>query len=388
LFKRFALILSIIVLIAGLGAPTSAQTAGGSIAGTLTNGTAGGSSVSNVEVRLETYVNSTPAANATARTQNDGSFKFDNLVTDPQNSYRVTLTYQEADYFGSNVTFGPGDVSRSENITVYDSTDNVDAIIVDTAHTIIVPGDGVLEFTVVYDFINSTDRAFVGTGEPMANGKKKTLTFTLPADATEVQYGDGLQTNYVYPGHEGFIDTMAVLPGGTREIVYAYKVAYDGGSYNFKQKMNYPADWFNLLVQGSGIKVTSDQLVDQGPLDMGQGNTYLYLTGHNFSSGETVSATLSGLSGAINQTLIIVLSVVALILVFGGGLAYWRMRTRRKLQPVEKISGVVDDEQSLLVEIARLDDDFAAGRIAEDAYRVHRAAKKARLIKLMSGKRG
>ncbi|MDO8577682.1 MAG: hypothetical protein Q7R50_00680 [Dehalococcoidales bacterium] len=387
MFKRFILVLSTAVLILSLGLPASAQGAGGTIAGKLTNGTGGGSSVSDVEVRLETYVNSIPAANATARTQNDGSFKFDNLVTDPQNTYNLALLYQEVDYVSSNIAFGAGETSRSENITVYDSTDNVDAIIVDTAHTIIVPGDGVLEFTVVYDFINSTDRAFVGTGEPMANGKKKTLTFTLPADATEVQYGDGLQTNYVYPGHGGFIDTMAVLPG-YREIVYGYKVAYDGGSYNFKEKMNYPADWFNLLIEGTGIKVTSDQLIDQGPVELMPGTSYVYLVGQNFTIGQVVSATLTGLSGTANQTLIMVLAAAAIVLILGGGLAYWRMRTRRNLQPVENVVGEKEDEQGLLIELARLDDDFAAGRIAEDAYRVHRAAKKARLVKLMSGNRG
>ncbi|MDO8578253.1 MAG: hypothetical protein Q7R50_03640 [Dehalococcoidales bacterium] len=387
MYKRFALVLLTVVLILSLGLPALAQTAGGTISGQMTNGTAGGSSVGDVEVRLETYVNSILTANSTAMTQIDGSFKFDDLVTDPQNTYRLVLLYQEVDYFSSNITLGAGENSRSQNITVYDSTDNTDAIAVDTAHTIIVPGDGELEFTVVYDFVNNTDKAYIGTGDPMANGKKKTLTFSVPADAKEVQYGDGLQTSYVYPSHEGFIDTMAVLPG-VREIVYAYKVPYSGGTYNFKEKMNYSAAWFNLLVQGTGIKVTSNQMVEQDPVDLGTGTTYLYLIGQNFTAGQIVSATLSGLSGEVNQTLIIVLVTLALVLVLGGGLAYWRTRTRRKLQPVEKISDVVDDEQSLLVELARLDDDFAAGRIPEDAYRVKRAAKKARLIKLMSGKRG
>lgn len=383
MLKRFALVLSAVVFIAAMGVPVSAQTAGGTIAGMLTNGTAGGSSVSNVEVRLETYVNATPAANSTALTQNDGSFTFNNLVTGPQNYYRVALTYQEAEYAGENITFAAGENTRSENITVYDSTDNAAAVTVDTAHTIIVIGDGELEFTVVYDFINNTDRAYIGTGEPMANGKKKTLTFVLPADATAVQYGDGLLPSFVYPGHEGFIDTMAVLPG-VKEIVYAYKVPYNGGTYNFNQKLNYSAAWFNLLVQGTGIKVTSDQLVDQGPLDMGQGNSYLYLIGQNFTAGQTVSAVLSG-AGTVNQTLIIVLGAVALVLVLGGGLAYWRMRKGRSPQPVVNAVAGEEDEHSLLVELARLDDDFAAGRIAEDAYRVKRAAKKAQLIKLMRG---
>jgi hypothetical protein len=56
LFKRLVLVLATVVLIASLGLPVSAQTANGTITGVLANGTAGGSSVSNVEVRLETYL--------------------------------------------------------------------------------------------------------------------------------------------------------------------------------------------------------------------------------------------------------------------------------------------------------------------------------------------
>jgi hypothetical protein len=384
LFKRFAVVLATVLLIAGLGLPVSAQTPIGTVTGVLKNGTAGGSSVSNVEVRLETYVNSTLTANSTARTQNDGSFTFNNLATGTQNSYRVALTYQEADYSDDNITFASGETSRSANITVYDSTDNTDAVALDTAHTIIVLGKGELEFTIVYDFVNNTDRAYIGTGDPMANGKKKTLTFTIPADATQVQYGDGLLPSFVYPSHEGFIDTMAVLPG-VKEVVYAYKVPYKGGTYTFNQKLNYSAAWFNLLVQGAGIKVTSKQLVDQGPLDMGTGNSYLYLTGQNFTAGQSIAATLSG-SGTLSQTLIYVLASLAVVLILGGGFAYWRMRKGRALPPVRSAVEGADDEDSLLIDLARLDDDFAAGLISEDVYRVKRAAKKARLIKLM--KRG
>ena len=84
--------------------------------------------------------------------------------------------------------------------------------------------------------------------------------------------------------------------------------------------------------------------------------------------------------------MIIVLAAIAVVLILGGALAYWRMRKGRALPSVSSVVEGGDDEDSMLIALARLDDDFAAGLISEEVYRVKRAAKKARLIKLM--KRG
>jgi 5-hydroxyisourate hydrolase-like protein (transthyretin family) len=387
LLKRFAVISALILFLAGAVTPAAAQSAGGTITGFLNNGTANGSSVANVEVKLQTYVNQSLTANATTKTQSDGSFKFGNLTTGAQITYRVAvLNFQEADYYSGNISFAPNETNETQNVTVYDSTDNASVVAVDTVHTIIAAGKDDLEFTVVYDFVNNSDRAYIGAGDSMANGKKKTLTFTIPTEAAQVQYGDGFDANYVYPSHGGFIDTMAVVPG-VKEVVYAYAVPYKGGTYKFQAKMNYPTTWFNLLVEGTGLKVKSSQLADQGPLDMGQGFTYTYFTGQNFTAGQTVAATLSG-TGLSTQMLLIIVGGAALLILAGGGVAFWRMRGSRQPQPVARRAPAADNEQALLMELAQLDDDFAAGRIPEDAYRAKRAAKKARLVKLMGGSRG
>jgi hypothetical protein len=385
LLKRILSLLAVAVVIIGTAAPVSAQTANGTVAGFLTNGTTGGSSVANVEVTLQTYVNQTLTANLTTNTQNDGSFSFGNL--DTQNTYRVAvMNFQEADYYGANFTFGPNETTESQNITVYDSTSDAGVINVDTAHVIISPGTGDLEFMVMCDFLNTSNRTYIGTGDPLANGKKQTLSFSIPTDATQVQYGDGLSAEYVYASHSGFIDTMAVLPGD-RQVVYAYIVPFTGGSYNFQQKMNYPVALFNLLVD-STLKVQSSQLSNDGqPLDFGTGVTYNSYSGQNMAIGQTVAATLSG-GSASSQMMIFIVIGLGIIVLAGGGFTFWKMRNRGTARPVLKTVPAVDNEQSLLLEIAGLDDDFAEGRIPEDVYKAKRAAKKASLVKLMNGKRG
>lgn len=391
LAKRIVLLAAVLVLISSLSLPAlAAEDTSGTIEGRLINGTAGGSSVADIVVQLTTLVNfqetGTPV---TAKTRSDGQFTFGNLSTSPNNSYEITLTYQEAEYFSDFIIFGQGETSKSANITVYDSTNSDAALKVGTAHTIVKVVQDYLEIMVIYEFINASDRAYVGSGEILTTGRKKTLTFSLPDDATEIKFGDGLVEKYVLSSHEGFIDTMAVLPEG-REVVYAYKVPYSGGTYKFQQKLDYAVDWFNIMVQGEGIKITSDQMVDQGPLDMGTGTPYLYFTGHNMTKGEIVSATLSR---PINpKTVVIWVAGALIIMILGSGLAYRRFRGKSTAQPVKvgnkpapnSAEGIDQREQKLLAELARLDDDFDAGLIKEEAYRAQRKAKKAQLIKLLS----
>ena len=384
----------VLVLILSLSLPSvAAEDASGTIEGQLVNGTANGSSIADVVVQLTTLVNYQETGTiVTAKTRSDGQFTFSNLSTSPNNSYEVTLTYQEAEYFSDFIVFGQGETSKSANITVYDSTNSDAALKVTSAHTVIKVVQDYLEITVIYDFINASDRTYVGSGEIMSTGRRKTLTFSLPAEATEIKFGEGLVEKYVISSHGGFIDTMTVSPEG-REVVYAYKVPYSGSTYKFQQKLDYPVAQFGLLVQGEDIKITSDQLADQGPLDMGTGTPYLYLTGQNMASGEIVSATLSR---PINQKMVTIWVAGALIvMIVGAGLAYRKFRGKSKAQPVKvgnkpaprAAKGIDQREQALFAELAQLDDDFAAGSIQEDAYRAQRAAKKAQLIKLLNTSR-
>ena len=393
MFKRIVLLAAVLSILSLSLPSVAAEDTIGTIAGQLVNGTAGGSSVADVVVQLKTLVNyQETGIPVTAKTRSDGQFTFSNLSTSPNNSYEVTLTYQEAEYFSDFIAFGQGETSRSANITVYDSTNSDAAINIATAHTILKVGKDFLDIMVIYDFINASDRTYVGSGEILTTGRRKTLTFSLPDDATEIKFGDGLVEQYIISNHGGFIDTMAVTPAG-REVVYAYKVPYSGGTDKFQQKLDYPVAQFGLLVQGEDIKITSDQLADQGPLDMGTGTPYLYLTGHNLARGEMVSATLSK---PLNQKMVIIWAAGALVLmIVGAGLAYRKFRGKSRAQPVKVGSkpapggaeGIDPREQLLLAELARLDDDFAAGSIPEEDYRAQRAAKKVQLIKLLNTSR-
>jgi len=374
LIKRIALLLMIFIL--SLSAPAlAAEPGSGIIDGQLVNGTEGGSSLADQEVTLKTYLDNTEVDSTTAQTDAEGKFVFDGLSTEPGYSYQVTLTFQEADYYSEWLNFDEGETTKSTEVIVYDSTTSDEAIKVATAHTVIYVEQGSLWVEEYFLFVNEADRTYIGSKEITAEGTKETLRFSLPKGATELQPGIGLMECCIYNSEEGFVDSMSILPGG-KEVAYSYKVDYSSGAYTFSRRVNYPTANFDLLVQGEGIKVASDQLTIEEPLSI-EGILFNHLSGKELAPGSTLVVHLSGLPQTNNQGA--VKWVVLTLIVLGAGFGFVYLMRKGRVQPVSPDQ----IRQRLLVEIAQLDDDFEAGKIPEAVYRRLRAETKAQLLKLM-----
>ena len=115
------------------------------------------------------------------------------------------------------------------------------------------------------------------------------------------------------------------------------------------------------------------------------GTQYNHLSGGDLAPGDALSVTLSGLPGAGPGAIMWTVLVLA-VLVLGTG--FFALLRRKRLQPVslEETHGLI--KQKLLVELARLDDDFGDGKIPEDVYRRLRVEKKAQLVELIEGRVG
>jgi len=378
LIKHLALLVVIFTLI--LAVPASAdESADGIIEGQIVNGTEGGSSVADQEIILKTYLNDAEMASASTITDADGYFIFDKLSTELDYGYQVTLTFQEAEYNSEWLTFNDSETSKFTEVTVYDSTASDESIRVEMAHTIIYVEPGSLRVEEYLFFVNEADRTYVGSKNAAGEGTRETLRFSLPKGATELQQTYGLMECCILGSEEGFVDTMPVLPGG-KEVVYSYRVNHDSGTYNFPQKVNYPVTNFDFLVQGEGVKIASDELITEEPLNI-EGLQFSHLSGTNLDSGDIISARLSGLSGTNSQGSITWVVLTFIVLTGGFGLTY--VLRKRKLQAVAPESSLEQRSQKILAEIVQLDDDFEDSKIDEEVYRRLRAEKKSQLIVLM-----
>lgn len=379
LIKRIALLVAIFTL--SLAAPAlAAEPGSGVIEGLVVNGTEGGSSVADLEITLQTYLNDTEVDSITTRTDTEGRFVFDGLSTEPVYRYQVTLNFQQVAYTSDWLSFDDSETSKFAEVTVYDVTTSDEAIKVAMSHTIVYIGQGSLQVKEYFLFVNESDRTYIGSKEITPGGARETLRFSLPEDATELQPEYGLMECCIYDSEDGFVHAMPVLPG-SEEIIYSYRVDYNSGAYTFSRNVNYPTINYAFLVQGEGSKVISDQLIQGETLDI-SGIRFNHLSGEHFVAGDTLVAQISGLPDTNNRGIIIWVVLALGVLVGGFGFSY--LLRKRRLQPVrDKVS---PDRQKILVELAQLDDEFESGKIDEEVYRRLRAKKKSQLVALLQKK--
>jgi hypothetical protein len=351
-----------VILFMYLSTPAMADEPGvGIIKGSIFNRTEGGSSVVDQEAILKTYLDNAEVGSTTVITGVGGSFIFNGLSVESGYNYQVVVFFQQAEYFGEWLSFEEGETAKSVEINVYDSTTSNEAISVVNAHTIIYVEQERLQVKEYYLFVNESDLTYIGSKEVSTEGDREILTFTLPNDAAKLRITLGLMECCILNNENGFSDTMPFLPG-SQEVAYSYEVEYNSGRYELSQLVNYPIANFDLMLQGD-VKVDVNLLGVKESLDIGD-VSFSHFTGNDLVPGDVLSINMSDLPGS--GSLWVITGVVLALVILGGGL-----------------NSIDQRRQRLLIELARLDDDFDDGKIQEDAYRSLRNETKVKLAELI-----
>jgi len=361
-----------------------------SITGFLVNGTPNGKAPGNLPVTL--YALSPDGSSLiytrTVTADAAGNFTFDKLDTSTPAMYGLQTQYLKATYTSDALTFAHGGLTLTTPITVYETTSDASNISIEQMHMFfdfVSPGSTTVGQ--LYILSNSGDRAYVGSDGLSAR-------FQLPAGATGVRFMDGDLGGRYKSVDNGFADTEAVAPGtGTTQILVSYDLPYNGKKLDLKVPIAYPAKSVNVLVPEGGAKLTSPQLTESGTRPT-QGGNMVNFVGSNLAAGSSLALQLSGapstsgagVTASGNQTVSPILIVAAaLLLVAVAIVVFVWLRQRQQAEWVEEeVEDAEAEQDELLDAIAKLDDDFEAGRIQEADYRRERAELKAELKELMN----
>jgi uncharacterized membrane protein len=379
-----ALIVTLIVMsqLQTAGIPVaSAQTPPTEIVGIITNGTEGGVVPENMEVLLMSIdlASNQIIEQESTNVDEDGIFRFTNLVAGPGLSYRIVAN--SGDYTPSIDLAGVENWSNVR-IKIYDSTTSLEDINLDS-YVLMVPSidaksrqAGVL---MVINVNNAGDRIWMpNIDDPNLTGLDL-LRFNLPEGFTDLAVESELPPGNILEIDTGFAMTNPIPPG-VSAILVSYILSYEGDGFDFDLKLPYGADQVRMLLPDDAGVIEASQLGSLESVVVAD-NVFNSLEGNNFAVDELISVSFTGLpQPTVLQALsdffdgrtyvIIIIWVVGIALLAILGYALYSSRKNSGLSSED------DDEfasrADIVAEIATLDEEFEADNIDEDDYNEQR----------------
>lgn len=382
----FALVLLALLLATAWTPAPQARTA--VVVGQVTNGTPGGAVPADMPVTLHIFSGMEEMERYTTTLATDGSFRFDGLATEAGENFVARVVYQDVAYLSDFYTPEPGQAELFLPITIYEITEDPVAILVTQLHMFVSVTRDRLQIGEHYLVSNEGDRTYVGTEDP-ETGRRATLTFTLPERAEELRFdGPGLGERFLKRGR-GFADTEPILPGtATAEAAFSYALPYQEG-LRVERLFDVPVASVVLVIPEGEIALEGTGLTPAGTLDTQMGQALSYTAGP-LTAGELLAFTLvTGPAGGQGSRVAeeqrsrkareTAIGLVALAAAAVAAYLLWRYPAPGPLPTRAR---------PLVEDIAALDVDFEAGRIAEKTYRQRRESLKRRLRAFLRGAEG
>ena len=363
----------------------------GQVRGTVVQGTAGGVLPTDIVVQLR-YGNADVGFRvAEAITDGNGRYQFADILVSPDYDYAVGAVYAGR-LFSQRISAAElREEASGPTITVYDEMNDPLAVSVARINLSIEPvtqedlGAG-LYISQMLTYRNESDRVYT-SGRGFDDGREAALLVQLPGGASFLS-GDAGGRYIVIEGMErlpdSVIDTLPVLPGEVHNVILAYWLPYANGA-QFEQDFNNLIDAEVTVTLPDELRIESDwrlREADAGAIeDYRQYSAELTMEKEprlRFEiSGDPFETTSDDDWVVTSETLpALLLGALALGGALLGGVG---MLKRRK-------GGAGSEIDTLVSELARLEEDHDQGRINHDLYHHRRRELKARLSRLMEAR--
>ena len=347
------------------------------IRGTVKNATAAGEIPAGLKVTLKGYDGDLEALSQEGRVDASGVFAFEDVEIVPGRLFFVIAEHQGLSYASEVAHLLPAQASLDLPITIYEATESTQDLVIERLHTLFdFSIDGAVRVIELWVLSNEGE-ATIAPPEGIA--------VTLPEGATDLQFEGGIVGERFLPTEAGFVDMDPIGPGqGSGELVFSYSLPYER-RLDFEQPVNYPVRAVVMLAPEPGPKLQADGLQDMGEREISTGVIRSYGLGP-LAAGEALHVTLSGRPAASTATgslppnlgIAIGLAAVGLALIAAG--LFWFRPRREAPEPPEPQGQEDSEREERLDAIARLDDEFEAGRIADADYHSQREALKRSLL--------
>ncbi|MGQ0794316.1 MAG: c-type cytochrome [Deltaproteobacteria bacterium] len=363
----------------------------GRIGGKITPASGDPKSAAGIKLRLTAYLGDNPTDERDATVGEDGLFEFAGLPWD--RAYTVTLNYKGTEYATDKMVFYPEEDAKTLDLPIYETTQSDENIIINAAHVIVQVSESEITVAEIMIINNSGAEVFIGEEVSSATegneNQRRSLRFNLPKGADNLELLEGITPETLVKDIGGFSDSSAFSPG-VRRVVYAYKLPYKAGKNVIETSINYAANGFVLLVSDTGAEVSVNGL-EGGEAVNFDNSQFFRWSGKNLIRGASVRVEIGKSYAGGDWFKWYVFGALAILI---GGAALYSIISRRKNPTQSEQKGESVDERGSerewakrINQIAELDDDFEAGRIAEADYKRLRVEYKDRLIEISQSRK-
>ena len=328
---------------------------------------------------------------ATGQTTTDaaGRFRFDPIDLLEGATHTVGVEYAGVLY---RTTLAATDLEQDLRLTVYETTEDVSVVSVTRQVMVLanVDADGrQVTVTELVRLVNRSDRTLLPA--PLGSGRMSFLRFSLPGESSELIVQSDLPPGEIISVGTGFALTSPVAPG-EHAVEFSYLFPYSGDRVSFRQNLLQGAEIYQVLIPERlpTVQVTGLEPI---PVVNIQESVYRAWEGRDFLPGEGPALELvhlpqPGLLARLENSLTngafwrkaipaAAATALALLLLFGA------IKTPRgtAAQEGQAPRDPIPDAGSRLIQtIARLDEQYHRGELAEDQYRRARQGLKSQVL--------
>ncbi|MCC7452450.1 MAG: c-type cytochrome [Anaerolineae bacterium] len=360
------------------------------VRGKVTNGTANAAIPANLPLTLRVIdlSGSTPrdAQKVDTKTGDDGSFSFGELPRQINLVYVVTTQYAGLAQTNTPIRLQPGSGPTLDlSFQVFETTTDPAVIQVDVERLFFSPFSQTALFVQQgMSFANTGDRIFVTNP---TGGNTNSVEIALPANAQQITLAP--ESAQCYAVNTGVIQrTIPIYPASARpllqceaqELLFTYTLPSSDRTV-IETTSRYLVEELTVHTpQTSGLAIDEETFIPDQPLQLQDGVYNSYKLQRPTRAGETVRFTLLsvGQQAADRRLLLAVVLIVAVLTIIGMGAAILRLNRQPTAQPATF--------DTLVAQIAELDERFEKGQMPQATYEAERARMKAELAKRLGNR--
>ncbi|NIP38751.1 MAG: c-type cytochrome [Candidatus Dadabacteria bacterium] len=327
--------------------------------------------ISEIEVKLTSFLGDIPRDEFTAKTDSSGKYIFKDLSW--ERSYVLSLVFKGVEYATGKLVFFPEESTKTLDLPVFDTSTDDSLIMLDSSHTIIQIEGGRAAVAELSVFKNGSNSVYIGSND-IDDEKRETLRFNIPKNADSIQFHHGLTDETAIIKEGELTSTLSVQPGISR-VVFSYEIPVNRKT-EIHKKLNYLTNSQLVLISDNGYKTSVKGLEGGESIEMNNQNFFKW-NGEDLNKGHDVQITISKPLFGDNFTKWLIL--LGVIIVIAASVGYSVVfKSKNEYSPLSS----KEKRDHLIKEIAELDDRFEAGDVEEEEYKKLREVKKNKLIEL------